>query len=121
MTLTEEWTCQGIGYGRHTVRFVNSPYKARDAIFTGLRYSKNTNGQPWANPSISGCCAEYTFPSGISTAIDPGATDLSKGALSGTNGEFIFAVVVTVVALAALAGILLGCIHSLSDSGRLAC
>ncbi|GAA5998607.1 uncharacterized protein JCM10292_002820 [Rhodotorula paludigena] len=80
---------QGLGFDKHTVQFVNSPYQPQKIYFTGLRFSTNSSENPWEERAWQGCCAGYTFPDGVPTVVEikPSATG-TTGSGNGTTGVF---------------------------------
>ncbi|GAA6024546.1 hypothetical protein JCM11491_000601 [Sporobolomyces phaffii] len=102
---------QGLGYGEHTVRLVNSPEDPKKLYFTGVRYSTNETQVPWSARKWDGCCPVVTWPDGKSPVIEIGGAsppsragannpetngvsgDESPGVLPGvSNGTVLFLV-----------------------------
>ena len=91
----------GVGYGEHTFTMINSPCaflcplaaqvlsdafadKPGTLYFTGVHYTNTDDGkeQPWSDPVVAGCCAEYTFPDGAVTTIASSSASASASTSS---------------------------------------
>ncbi|GAA5979943.1 hypothetical protein JCM5350_005548 [Sporobolomyces pararoseus] len=118
-TVTDAYagSCQmnGLGYGEHTVRLVNSPVNPKKVYFTGLRFTTNKTQVPWSNHQWDTCCPKVTWPNNKPPTIQIGGAaangtidELGTGTyLAGlSNGAALF-LIISIVLVVMVGSILL--------------